>query len=101
MREASGESVCLLLGSTQRILVRSGSMVLIRSGERESYGAVIVSIKGNWVHLTFTPRGAARKVPLGTVIASVGEGADTLDLSSVPRFQPDPTSAPRRRRVQV
>ena len=77
-------------------------MVLVRKGENDSYGAVIVKVTGCMAWLTFTPEGEERTVPLGMILCSTDTGPATLDLSSVPRFQPNPTVAPyRSRRVQA
>lgn len=95
-----GEVVTLLTGASRHITITSGSMVLIRSGDRECFGAIVRKIKGNYAQLTFTPRTAPREVPLGLILSSVGDEPATLDLSSIPRYQPEPTVTPRRRRVR-
>lgn len=101
-RSASPESVIIRHGASKSITVAPGTMVLVRYRERQSYGAVIARITGCHAHLTFTPRDKPRKVPLGMVLAAVGAGDAMLDLSSVPRYQPHPTVAPRRsRRVKA
>lgn len=73
-------------------------MVLVRQGENDSYGAVIVKVTGCTAWLTFVPHGAPRKVPLGMILCSTDAGPATLDLSSVPRNQPIPTVTPYRSR---
>lgn len=92
----SPEVVLTLGAKTAPMKIGQGSMVLVRSGERESFGAMVEQIEGLYAHLTFTPRRAPRKVPLGCILSSVGESA-SMDMSSVPRYQPDPTVAPRRK----
>lgn len=77
-------------------------MVLVRQGENDAYGAVIVKVAGCSAWLTFTPKGASRRVPLGMIICSTDAGPATLDLSSIPRYQPTPTVTPyRSRRVEA
>lgn len=90
------------LGASRSITVRPGSMVIIRKGENDAYGAVIVKIAGCTAWLTFTPEGEERVIPLGMILCSTDAGPATLDLSSVPRYQPNPTVTPyRSRRVQA
>lgn len=90
------------LGASRSITVSPGSMVLVRKGKNDSYGAVIVKVAGSTAWLTFTPQGEERTVPLGMILCSTDTGPATLDLSSVPRYQPNPTVAPyRSRRVQA
>lgn len=102
-QSAPPQSVVVRLGASRSITVGPGSMVLIRHGERDSYGAVITSIRGCSAYLTFTPPGKPRRVPLGMILCAVdpGSGPATLDLSSVPRDQPSPTVAPQRSRRAV
>ena len=88
----------ILIG-TQSVLVEPGTLVLVRYGEAESYGAVIADLDECTASLTFTPEGMPREVPLGMILCSVnGSGGATLDLSSIPEYQPPPTRTPRRSR---
>lgn len=88
-----------ILNGTQAVTVEPGALVLVRHGEDDSYGAVIVELRECTAALTFTPEGVPREVPLGMILCSIGgsEGA-TLDLSSIPEYQPNPTRTPRRSR---
>lgn len=96
------EQVTLLLGASQSITVGPGSVVLIEEGEGEAFGAVIVRIQDCTVDLTFTPHGKPRNVPLGMIVCSVGDESATMDLSSIPAYQPTPNVAPyRSRRVKA
>lgn len=96
------ERVTLLLGASQSITVGPGSTVLIEEGEGEAFGAVIVRIEDCYAELTFTPHGKPRKVPLGMIVCSVGDESATMDLSSIPEYQPTPNVAPyRSRRVKA
>lgn len=100
--EADDGRVTVLLGASSRFTVAPGSTVLVEESEGDSYGAVIVKIVGCEAFLTFTPVGRPRKVSLGAVVCCVGDGSDTLDLSSIPEYQPAPTVVPyRSRRVVV
>lgn len=96
------ETVTLLLGASQSITIGPGSMVLVEESEGEAYGAVVVRIVDCHVELTFTPVGKPRNVPLGLVVCSVGDPSATMNLSSIPEYQPTPNAAPyRSRRVKA
>lgn len=96
------QSVTLHLGASHSITVGPGSMVLVEESEGEAYGAVIVRIEDCYAELTFTPPQKPRKVPLGMIVCSVGAETATMDLSSIPEYQPTPNAAPyRSRRVKV
>ena len=98
----SEERVTLLLGASQSITVGPGSVVLIEESEGEAFGAVIERIQGCTVELTFIPPGKPRNVPLGMIACSAGDEPVTIDLSSVPAYQPAPNIAPyRSRRVKA
>lgn len=101
-RETDDGWVTLLLGASTRLTVGPGSTVLIEVTEGDAYGAVIVKIVDCEAHLTFTPPGRPRKVPLGLITCCVGDESAMLDLSSIPEYQPAPTVVPyRSRRVVV
>lgn len=91
-------SVVLRLGATRSLTIAVGSVVLIRDGEDDSYGAVVSSLDGGCVRLTFTPEGKPRRVPMGMVLSTVSAKGEVVDPKSVPRFQPPPTEVPRRRK---
>ena len=96
------DRVTLLLGASQSITVGPGSMVLVDEGEGEAFGAVIVQIEDCTAKLTFTPPGKPRNIPLGMIVCSVGDESATMDLSSIPEYQPTPNVAPyRSRRVKA
>lgn len=96
------ERVTLLLGASQSITVGPGSTVLVDDGNDEAFGAVIVCIEDCYAELTFTPPSKPRKVPLGMIVCSVGDESATMDLSSIPEYQPTPNIAPyRSRRVKA
>lgn len=96
------ERVTLLLGASRSITIGPGSMVLIEESEGEAYGAVVVRVEECQVELTFTPLEKPRKVPLGMIVCSVGDESATMDLSSIPEYQPTPNVAPyRSRRVKA
>lgn len=96
------ERVTLLLGASQSLTVGPGSMVLVDEGEGEAFGAVIVRIEDCTAELTFTPHGKPRNIPLGMIVCSVGDESATMDLSSIPEYQPTPNVAPyRSRRVKA
>ena len=88
----------ILIG-TQAVVIEPGTLVLVRSTDGDSYGAVIVDFDECTANLTFTPHGAPRRIPLGMILCTTGgsRGA-TLDLSSIPEYQPTPDRTPRRRR---
>ena len=92
------ESRTIRLGASRSITVGPGSMVLVRQGENESFGAVITFVGECHAELTFTPPGAPRTVPLGMILCSVDSGTDILDLSSIPPYQPLPNRTPRKKR---
>ena len=95
------ESVVLRLGATRSITISVGTLVLVRDGANDSYGAVVSSLDGACARLTFTPEGKPRRVPMGKILgtASARKGA-TIDPSSVPRYQPEPTVIPRHRKAK-
>lgn len=96
------DRVTLLLGASHSITVGPGSMVLVEEGDGDAFGAVIVRIEDCYVELTFTPPSKPRKVPLGMIVCSVGDESATMDLSSIPEYQPTPSVAPyRSRRVKA
>lgn len=96
------EQVTLILGASGSITIAPGSMVLVEEDEGEAYGAVVTRIKDCYAELTFTPRGKPRNIPLGMIVCSVGDESATMDLSSIPEYQPTPTVAPyRSRRVKA
>lgn len=95
------DSLTITLGPVHTITVRVGAMVLVRSQERDCYGAVVQRIEGMHVNLTFTPRGERRRVLAGEILSAFNDQPATLDLSSVPQYQPDPQVTPRRRRAKV
>lgn len=96
------EQVTLLLGASQSITIGSGSTVLVEEGEGEVFGAVVARIDDCYAELTFTPPSKPRKVPLGMIVCSVGDESATMDLSSIPEYQPTPNIAPyRSRRVKA
>ena len=96
------DRVTLLLGASQSITVGPGSMVLVEEGEGNAFGAVIVRVEDCYAELTFTPPSKPRKVPLGMIVCSVGDESATMDLSSIPEYQPTPSVAPyRSRRVKA
>lgn len=89
----------VMLGASRFIEISKGAMVLVRIGDDPPFGAMVAKVEQTSALLTFTPPGAPRRVPLGCVLCSVGAGDATVDLSSVPRYQPQPTVIPRRRRL--
>lgn len=96
------ESTTILLGASMRLVVTPGRMVLVEEAEGDAFGAVLVEVVGCEAILTFTPPGRPRRVPLGTIVCSLGDKSATLDLSSIPEYQPAPTVVPyRSRRVVV
>lgn len=100
--EDSDDRVTLLLGASQSITIGPGSTVLVEEGEGDAFGAVVVRIVDCYAELTFTPISKPRKVPLGMIVCSVGDGSATMDLSSIPEYQPTPNAAPyRSRRVKA
>lgn len=96
--QAEPPSAVLRLGSSRSLTVTVGAVVLIRDGEAGSFGAVVSSLVGASVRLTFTPKGKPRKVPVGMVLSTAPSDSGLVDPKSIPRFQPPPTVAPRRRR---
>lgn len=90
------KKVRLRLGASRHIDIEPGSMVLVRDGE-DTYGAMVRKIVGVTAHLTFTPEGRPEDVPLGLIVCAVAKPA-TMNLSSVPRYQPEPSATPRRRK---
>lgn len=88
--------VTLYLGATHTLLICVGSTVLVRDGERSTYGAVVSSLQGARAYLTFTPPKKPRKVPLGAILSATGRDA-LVDPKAVPKHQPIPTEVPRRR----
>lgn len=94
-------TLTLDLGGERRTLT-VGTVVLVRKADKDCYGAVIRRISGVTIHLTFTPHGEPRKVPAGMIIATIGSKTSpaTLDLPSIPRYQPPASVAPRRRKGQ-
>lgn len=96
------ERVTLFLGASQTITIGPGSTVLVDEGEGDAFGAVVVRIEDCYAELTFTPLSKPRKVPLGMIVCSVGDESATMDLSSIPEYQPTPNVAPyRSRRVRA
>ena len=96
------DRVTLLLGASQSITIGPGSTVLIEESDGEAFGAGIVRIDDCYAELTFTPVSKPRKVPLGMIVCSVGDESATMDLSSIPAYQPAPNVAPyRSRRVKA
>lgn len=92
----------LLLGADASITVFPGSTILVQLPNNDTYGAVLVWADETTAELTFTPEGKPRKVPLGLVVCAVGDGSATIDLSSIPEYQPTPNTTPRRsRRVKA
>ena len=90
--------VAIRVGATRSIEVGVGSMVLVREGANNAYGAVIRRITGASAALTFTPKDMPRSVPLGMILCAADSTPATIDPSSVPRYQPEPSEKPRRRK---
>lgn len=88
----------LRLGASRSLTISVGAVVLVRDGEQDSFGAVVSSLDGGCVRLTFTPVGKPRRVPMGMILSTVSSKTEVLDPKSAPRFQPSPTAVPRRRR---
>lgn len=91
-------SAVLRLGASRSLTITVGAVVLVRNGRDDSYGAVVSSLDGGCVRLTFTPEGKPRRVPMGMVLSTVSSKTEALDPKAVPRFQPPPTAVPRRRK---
>lgn len=91
-------SAVLRLGASRSLTITVGAVVLVRDGQDDSYGAVVSSLNGGCVRLTFTPEGKPRRVPMGMVLSTISPKAEVLDPKAVPRFQPPPTAVPRRRK---
>lgn len=89
------------LGASRSITVGRGSVVMVRWGGTGSYAAVVRKVAGATAWLTFTPRHAPRCVPLGMILCSANHKPAIVDVSSVPRHQPEPSEKPRRRRATV
>lgn len=87
----------LRLGATRSLNIRVGAVVLVRDGSTGTYGAVVSSLAGLHVNLTFTPPRKPRRVPVGRIV-SVSSGSDLVDPHRVPRIQPPATAVPRRRK---
>lgn len=96
--QARPSSAVLRLGASRSITIRVGAVVLVRDGADDTYGAVVSSLHGGSVWLTFTPEGKPRRVPMGAVVSVASKEADSLDPRRVPRFQLPPTTVPRRRK---
>lgn len=90
-------SVVLRLGAIRRIHINVGAVVLVRDHPNDSYGAVVSSISGATIRLTFTPEGKPRKVPAGMILGTASAKAPPLDPRRLPKHQPPPTKSPRKR----
>lgn len=79
--------------------IRRGTMVLVRHGQLDCFGAVVAGVRDDMVHLTFTPHGAPRIVDPHLIISTLptGSKADILDVPLVPQYQPLVSIMPRRR----
>lgn len=86
------------LGASRFIDIAPGAMVLVRHGDNDSFGAMVAKVERTSALLTFTPVHMPRRVPLGLILCAVGAGDATVDMSSVPRYQPEPTVVARRSR---
>jgi len=92
-------SVVLRLGANTKLELRVGSVVLVRDYPNDSFGAVVSSIRGAQVRLTFTPEGKPRQVPAGMILSVHSSHADQLDPRRLPKNQPPPTKLPRKRKA--
>lgn len=99
--DPDGAAVTIRRGSLRSITIEPGSSVVVRDVVHDlddAFGAIVTSVRGLYAHLTFTPPGRPRRVPLGCILASAPPAPAMLDLSSIPRFAPAPTTAPYRKR---
>ncbi len=83
------------------VTIRKGSVVLVRRDDpaAESFMAVVADIMSSGTaRLTFTPKGAPRKVPVTNIVCCATPAHATMEeLALVPRYQPEVTVQVRRR----
>ncbi|BDZ52517.1 hypothetical protein GCM10025867_47580 (plasmid) [Frondihabitans sucicola] len=83
------ETTRIYLDTHKIIQVGPGSPVTVRDELGRPFVAIVTAIREAEMHLTFTPKWAARRLPLAHLI-SAGKRR-VADIARVPDFQEEPT----------